>query len=88
VFHCVLHSLCYNIADMHKLTLNIHDVIAFSKWLSVKQILRNVLLTLKSVLYSHIWTLGTTSSLAPNFMYICTLVEHVIWINFAFESGE
>jgi hypothetical protein len=23
---------------------------------------------LKSVLYSHIWTLGTNTSLAPNFM--------------------
>jgi hypothetical protein len=58
VFHCVLHPLCYNLDDMHKLTLNIHEVIAFSKWLSVKQILRNVL-SLNYVLYSHIWTLGT-----------------------------
>jgi hypothetical protein len=43
----------YNLADMHKITPNIHEVIAFTKWLSVKQILRNVL-SLKSVLYSHI----------------------------------
>jgi hypothetical protein len=37
VFHCVLHPLCYNLTDMHKLTPNTHEVIAFSKWLSVKQ---------------------------------------------------
>jgi hypothetical protein len=43
VFHCVLKSLFYNLADMHKITLNIYEVIAFTKWLSVKQILRNVL---------------------------------------------
>jgi hypothetical protein len=52
---------------MHKLTLNIQEVIAFTKWLSDKQILRNVL-SLKSVLYSHIWTLGTNASLAPNYL--------------------
>jgi hypothetical protein len=28
---------------MHKINLNIHEVIVFTKWLSVKQILRNVL---------------------------------------------
>jgi hypothetical protein len=50
---------------MHKLTPNIHEVIAFTKWLSVKQNLRS---GLKSVLYSHIWTLGTNTFMAPNFM--------------------
>jgi hypothetical protein len=83
VFHIVLQSLCYNLADMHKTTPNIHEVIAFTKWLSVGQILRNVL-RLKSVLYSHIWTLGTNTSLAPNFIYICTLVYHAIRNNFYF----
>jgi hypothetical protein len=67
VFHCVLQSFCYNLANMNKITPNIHEVIAFTKWLTVKQILRNVL-SLKSVLYIHIWTLGTNTSLAPNFM--------------------
>jgi hypothetical protein len=33
----------YNLVDMHKLTPNIHEVIAFVKWLSVKQNLRKVL---------------------------------------------
>jgi hypothetical protein len=49
---------------MHKITPNIHEVIAFTKWLSVKQILQNVL-SLKFVLFSHIWTLGTNTSLGP-----------------------
>jgi hypothetical protein len=53
VFHCVLQSLGYNLDDMNKINLNIHEVIAFTKWLSVKQILRKVL-SLKSVLYIHI----------------------------------
>jgi hypothetical protein len=42
VFHCGLESLCYNLVDMHKVTPNIHEVIAFIKWLGVKQILQNV----------------------------------------------
>jgi hypothetical protein len=87
VFHCVLQSLCYNLADMYKITPNIHEVIAFTKWLSVKQILRKVP-SLKSVLYSHICTLGTNNSLSPNFMYICTLVDHAIRNNFYFGSGD
>jgi hypothetical protein len=44
VFHYVLQPLCYNIADMHKLTPNIHKVMAFPKWLSVKQNLRSGLI--------------------------------------------
>jgi hypothetical protein len=36
VFHCVLQSLCYNLADMRKLTPNIPEVMAFPMWLSVK----------------------------------------------------
>jgi hypothetical protein len=31
VFYCVLQPLCYNLADMNKLTPNIHEVIAFTK---------------------------------------------------------
>jgi hypothetical protein len=51
---------------MHKITPNIHEVIAFTKWLSAKQSLPKS--GLKSVLYSHIWTLGTNASLASNFI--------------------
>jgi hypothetical protein len=43
VLYCVLQSLCYNIADMHKLTPNIQEIMAFLKWLSVNQNLRKVL---------------------------------------------
>jgi hypothetical protein len=31
VFHCVVRRLCYNIADMHKITPNIHEVMTFPK---------------------------------------------------------
>jgi hypothetical protein len=65
VFHCVLPPLCYNYADMRKLTPNIQEVMTFSKWLSVKQ---NPKSGLKFVLYSSFWTLQTNTSLAPNFM--------------------
>jgi hypothetical protein len=34
--------LCYILADMHKLTPNIHEVMTFPKWLSVNQNLRKV----------------------------------------------
>jgi hypothetical protein len=86
VVHCVLKHLFYNLADMHKITPNIHEVIAFTKWLSAKQSLPKS--GLKSVLYSHICTLGINTSLAPNFIQICTLVDHVIRNNFSFESGD
>jgi hypothetical protein len=43
VFHCVLQSLCYNLVDMHKLTPNIQEVMAFPNWLSVKQNLQKLL---------------------------------------------
>jgi hypothetical protein len=45
-------------------------------------------LSLESGLHSHIWTLGTIVSPAPNFMNIFTLVEHVIRNNFYFESED
>jgi hypothetical protein len=37
VFNCVLQHVFYNLADMPKITPNIHKVIAFTTWLSVKQ---------------------------------------------------
>jgi hypothetical protein len=85
VSHCVLQSLWYNLADMHKITPNILEVIAFTKWLSVKQILWS---GLKSVPYGHIWTLGTNTSIDPNFMSIFTLVDHAIRNNFYFGSED
>jgi hypothetical protein len=36
VFNYVLQSLYYNLVDMHKLTPNIQEVMAFPNWLSVK----------------------------------------------------
>jgi hypothetical protein len=67
VLHGSLQTLHYDLIDMHKLTPNIQEVIAFTKWVSNKQILLNVP-SLKSVLYSHIWTIGTDASLALKFM--------------------
>jgi hypothetical protein len=43
VFDYVLQSLYYNFVDMHKLTLNIQEVMAFLNWLSVKQNLQKFL---------------------------------------------
>jgi hypothetical protein len=43
VFHCVLQSLYYNLVDMHKLTPNIQEVMAFPNWLNVKQNLQKLL---------------------------------------------
>jgi hypothetical protein len=39
VVHCVPQPLVYNLADMQQLTPHIHEVIAFTTWLSAKQIL-------------------------------------------------
>jgi hypothetical protein len=38
VFHCALQTLHCYIIDMHKLTPKIQEVIAFTKWLTDKQI--------------------------------------------------
>jgi hypothetical protein len=43
VLHGSLQTLHYDLIDMHKLTPNIQEVIAFTKWVSNKQILLNVL---------------------------------------------
>jgi hypothetical protein len=86
VLHGALQTLHYDLIDMHKLTPKIHEVIAFTRWLSDKQTVK--MCCLESGLHSHIWTLGTIVSPAPNFMQILTLVEHVIRNNFSFESGD
>jgi hypothetical protein len=66
VFQCVLQSLYYNLDFMNKLTHNIHEVMVFPKWLSVKQNLQK-LPSPKFVLCISFWTLETNASLAPIF---------------------
>ena len=67
MLHGALQTLNYDLIDMHKLTPNIQEVIAFIMWLSVKQKSTETV-CLESVLYSPIRALGTNTSLAPNFM--------------------
>jgi hypothetical protein len=71
---------------MHKLTPKIEEVIAFTKWLSDKQI--SAKRGLESGLHRHLWTLGTIVSPAPHFMKIFTLVYHDIRNKFPFGSGD
>jgi hypothetical protein len=66
VLHGALQTLHYDIIDMHKLALNIQEVIACPIWLSVKQ--KSAETGLESVLYSPIRALGTNTPIAPNFM--------------------
>jgi hypothetical protein len=54
VFHCALQTLLYDHIYMHKLTLKIEEVIAFTKWLSDKQI---------SV--KQVWNLGHIAIFGP-----------------------
>jgi hypothetical protein len=86
VLHGALHTLHYDLIDMHKLTPQIQDVIAFRRWLSDKKTAK--MCCLESGLHSHVWALGTIVSPAPNFMQICTHVDHVIRNNFYFESRD
>jgi hypothetical protein len=86
VFHCALQTFLYDLIDMHKLTPKIQEVIAFTKWLTDKQIQQKR--GLESGLHSHLWTLGTIVSPAPNYMKLCTLVDHYIRNNFSFGSGD
>jgi hypothetical protein len=87
VFHCALQTFLYDYIGMHKLTPKIEEVIAFTKWLSDKQISAKRA-SLESGLHSHFWTLGTNVSPAPNFIQICTLVEHDIRNKLYFGSGD
>jgi hypothetical protein len=68
---------------MHKLTPTIEEVIAFTKWLSDKQISAK---RAKSEIWviQPFWTLETIVSPAPKFMQIFTLVDHDIRNNFYF----
>jgi hypothetical protein len=85
VLHGDLQTLHYHQDDMHMLTSKVPEVIAFPNWLSVKQNMQK-LLSLESVLYSHIWTLETNTSNAQEFLKICRLVEQAIRNNLSFES--
>jgi hypothetical protein len=85
VVHRGPQSFHHNLINMHKITPNILEVIAFPNWLSVKQNPQN-LLSLESVLYSHIWTLQTNTSGAQEFLKICILVEQAMSNNLSFGS--
>jgi hypothetical protein len=69
---------------MQELTPTIEEVIALTMWLTDKQFSAN-LLSLKSGLCSHLWTLETIVSQAPKFMQICTLLDHDIRNKFYLE---
>jgi hypothetical protein len=86
VLHSALQTFLYDLIDIHKLTPKIQEVIAFPKWLTDKQIQQKC--GLESGLHSHLWTLGTIVSPAPNFMQICTHVDHDIRNKFFFGSGD
>jgi hypothetical protein len=86
VLHGAIQTLNYDHIDMNKLTLQIQEVIAFTKWLTDKQI--SAKRGLESGLHSHLWTLLTIVSPGPNFMKICTPVGHVISNKCSFVSGD
>jgi hypothetical protein len=81
-----LQTLHYDLIDMHKLTPKIQEVIAFTMWLTDKQIQQKR--GLESGLHSHFWTLVTIVSPDPKFMQICTLVENDIRNKLSFVSGD
>jgi hypothetical protein len=84
VLQGALQTLHYDLINMHKLTPKIQEVMTFTMWLTDKQIQQKR----ESGFHSHFWTLGTIVSPAPNFMKICTLVEHDIRNNVSFGSGD
>jgi hypothetical protein len=86
VLHGALQTFLYDHIDMYKLTLKIQEVIAFTKWLTDKQI--SAKRCLESGLHSHLCTLGTIVSPDRKFMKICKVVDHDIWNKFYFGSGD
>jgi hypothetical protein len=88
VLHGAVQTFHSDHIDMHKLTPKIQEVIAFTMWLTDKQISAKNVPSLKSGLHSYLWTLGTIVSPAQNFMQIFTLVDHGIRNNFSFGSGD
>jgi hypothetical protein len=87
VLHGSLQTLHFDHIKMHKLTLKIQEVIAFTKWLTDKQISAERA-SLESGLHSHLWTFGTIFYLDPNFMQIFTLVYHDIRNKLSFGNGD
>jgi hypothetical protein len=73
--------------DMHIQTPKIQEVMTSTMWLTDKQ-LSAKRASLKSGLYSHLWTLETIVSPAPKFMKICTRADHDIRNNCSFGSGD
>jgi hypothetical protein len=86
MFHCALQTLLYDHIDMHKLNPKIEEVIAFTNWLSDKQI--SAKRGLESGLHSHLWTLGTNVYPDTVFVKICTIVSHGIRNKFCFGSVD
>jgi hypothetical protein len=86
VLHGALQTLHYDHIAMGKLTPKIQEVMAFTMWLTDKQIQQKC--GLESGLHSYLWTLGTIVSPAPNFMQICTLVDHEVGNKFSFRNGD
>jgi hypothetical protein len=55
VFHYALQTLHYDLIDMHKLTTKIQEVIAFTRWLTDKQIQQK----------RAVWNLGYIAIFGP-----------------------
>jgi hypothetical protein len=67
VFHCSLQTLLYDHIDMHKLTPKIQEAIAFTKWLSDKQI------SAKRAVWNlgYIAIFGPLEQLSPQLQILC-----------------
>jgi hypothetical protein len=67
VFHCALQTLLYDHIDMHKLTPKIEEVIAFTNWLSDKQI------SAKRAVWNlrYIFIFGPLEEMSPQLQILC-----------------
>jgi hypothetical protein len=63
VLHGVLQTLHYDLIDMHKLTPKIQEVVAFTKWLTEKQI-RQKRAHMYNMTFGTISLLGVGTNLA------------------------
>jgi hypothetical protein len=88
VLHGSLQTLHYHFIDMHKLTPKIQEAIAFTNWLSDKQIQQK---RAKSEIWVTLAIFGPLEQLFPQlqiFMKICTHVDHDIRNNFSILRGD
>jgi hypothetical protein len=69
---------------MHVPSLKFEEDMQFPKVIIVKQFLEKLLKSLKSGLYSSVWTLKTNIFRAQEFLQIYTLVEQVVRNTFHF----